>query len=530
MKYFLLAAAVAVAMNAMAWNVATEPTAQSAIIEEFTGIHCPNCPDGHRIATELSSLHPEDVYVVSVHAGYYASPGAMEPDFRTPLSEALHDHFGINSYPCAVVNRHEGAKGTVIGRSDWGPACREIIAQTSPVNLWTESSYDIDSRTLTLTVEGYMTESMTDPRLSVFLLQNEIIGPQAGGQLGVEYPHRHMLRGRLTDADFGDPIDEKSKGEYFTRTFTYILPEEIGGIATDPVNMELLAFVSEGESDICKVSETRPDTSGLEQQFNVSVSDAPIAIGKNYAFDFFEVFLNNHGGIDATTAEFDVTINGEQRTCTWNGLLPAHTNMLVRVPFDGALDGTFDQEDTQYVIRLTSVDGHEVESRSMRGTIMEIANYPSSMKVKIKTDMDATDNTWRVLDTDGNIVKEFGPYPAGLAETYEESLELEAGKVYCLEVTDCWGDGVRRPLGSIKLYDTEDNPVVQYKEINSYGLRQFFRTQNAPSAAAMTEADNATATEYYDMQGRRVSEPTHGIYLERKVKADGRSETKKIVR
>ena len=65
------------------------------------------------------------------------------------------------------------------------------------------------------------------------------------------------------------------------------------------------------------------------------------------------------------------------------------------------------------------------------------------MTVKIKTDLDAADNTWRIIDCDGNVVKEFGPYPDGLVEEYTEQLSLEKGKIYGIEIFDCWGDGVR---------------------------------------------------------------------------------------
>ncbi len=67
MKNIILALSLLSATGASAWNVSTEPSMQSALIEEYTGIHCPNCPDGHAIAASLTSAHPEDGFTVAIH-------------------------------------------------------------------------------------------------------------------------------------------------------------------------------------------------------------------------------------------------------------------------------------------------------------------------------------------------------------------------------------------------------------------------------------------------------------------------------
>ena len=520
MKKILLTSVVLCAAPAFAWNVITEPTAQSALIEEFTGIHCPNCPDGHRVATEMMNLHPGDVFAIAVHAGGFAVPSGKEPNYTTELSTNIHDHFGISSYPSGIVSRQDGEYGLVMGRGNWGPASREVIKRISPVNIWTGCTYDEDTRTVTLEVETYMTEAMTDPRLNVFLLQSEILGPQSGGQLGNEYPHRHMLRARLTDADFGDPIDKKAKGEYYSRTFTYTLPADIDGIEVDPRNVELITFVTDGENNVRKVCGNRLDTPGHEPYFSVSATAPYLPIEKNYAFDYVEVWLNNHGGSPVTTSDFDITLNGEKRTYTWNGELPPHTNSLVRVPLNGDWKGSEDLEDNSYVIRLTKANGREVDNASIRGKFNEIAGYPATLKFKIKTDLNASDNTYRILDTDGNVVHEFGPYEDGKAEEYAEEVTLENDRIYCFEVTDSWGDGVKHPVGSVKIYNEADKMVTQYREIGGYGMRQFFRTDDS-LAVEDIQADETVKTEYFDLTGRRLEAPIRGRKIIRQTKADG---------
>lgn len=513
MKKTLLLSIFFAPLMAGAWNVSTEPTYKSAIIEEFTGTHCPNCPDGHRMASMLYTLHPDEVHPVAIHAGAFARPSKGEPDFCTSLGTYLNNHFEVSFYPSAVVNRKDYQERMVLDRNMWGQACREVLKEISPVNLFTQCSYDPDTRVLTLDVEGYLTSGMSDPRLNVFLLQSEILGPQSGGLLGEEYPHRNMLRAYLTEDQTGDQIEVKTAGEYFSRTFSYTLPEAIGGVATDPVNMEIVAFVTEGEDDVCTVSSCRPDTSNLPQTFSVECVEAPLFITKNHAFDFFEVVLENHGGESLTSADFDVTINKQPSTCRWEGEILPYTNQIVRVPFNGLLKDTYDEEDTSYIIRLTKANGKDVEFPSFRGTIQKVANYPSEFTLKIKTDLDASDNKWRILDKEGEVIYDFGGYPDGEITEVDEHVALEPGKIYCLEVSDSWGDGVCHPLGNVKLNDMGGKQIIQYKEIKGYGLRQFFRTYDSADVKEINSNTLVEETEFFDLEGRKLSSAPAGLHL-----------------
>ncbi len=520
--YFLFF--VILGLNCFGWNVSTEPQPARALIEEYTGIHCPNCPDGHAIAARIVGLHPEEVYSVAIHAGYYANPGTGEPDFRTPIGEALLEYFEVGFFPSGVINRMEGA----ISRSLWGSKCRDVLASTSPVNLWTSSSFNPDNNEVTLDIEGYLTSSMSDPRLNVYLLQSEILGPQSGGQLGVEYPHRHVLRAALTKGNFGEEIDKKEKGDYFSKTLKYVIPAEIRGVATDPKNMTLLTFVSDGERNIVQVTESHISHPDFEQQLIVEAKSPLIPISRNYGFDFFEVMLHNFGGITLENAQFNVTINDKSQTHFWEGSIPGHSAQLVRIPLSGSWSSYVDDELNNYSIRLVKVNGEDVESPTMKGKYFEIGTYPNEMTLKIKTDLDAADNTYRILDTDGNVVKEFGPYPNGETEEYTESVSLEIDKIYCLEIADKWGDGICHPAGYVKLYDASGNQVGQYREINDYGMRQFFRTTDS-SAVKSVGDEEVVCIDYFDINGRKIENPTQGIFIRRSVKVSGKTDYCKII-
>lgn len=522
MKHFLLTATLLGAMPAMAWNVSSEPAQRNILIEEFTGIHCPNCPDGQRVANELKALHPGRIFSVAIHAGYYAEPSAGEPDYTTNIGNMLGNHFQPTFFPCGIVNRTSVDNNLVQSRGDWGPISRDIVNQTSPVNLWMESSYDCSSRELKVTVEGYMTDDISDPRLNVFLLQSEILGPQAGGQMGGAYPHRHMLRDRVTSEDFGEKLEAK-KGEYFSKTYTYAVPEDYWDIPVAPEHLSLLTFVTDGEDNVCQVIEGHPALSQPVEFSKIETTAPLILIGKNYALDFVELYIHNYGNVPVKSADFDVTLNDDTFSSSWSGNIGAYETQLVRVPLDGKWKNSYDNDQNQYSIRMTKANGEAVETNSVRGSFRELYQYPDELKFVIKTDLNAGDNTFRILDEAGTVVKEFGPYPEGEAKEYTESVQLENGKVYGLEVTDAWGDGMRHPLGSIRIYDKYGKSVTQLREIDGYGFRQFFRTDATLGADGIEAEAEVIATEIYDAAGRRVNADiaTPGVYVLRQQLSDG---------
>lgn len=515
-----------------AWNVGTEPTGKSAVIEEFTGIHCPNCPDGHVRASELLRAHHGEVFTIAIHAGPFATPRVNEPNFITTEGTEIHDHFPVNGYPCGVVSRRDQGNGIVQGRGDWGPSARTITREESPVNLYAEAPYDADTRILRVKVEGYYTSGMNDPRLTVMLLQNNILGPQSGGMLGVEYPHRHILRDILTDNVFGDEISEKAAGEYFLREISYVLPEEIDGIPTAACDMALVAFVSEGDGEIVKAFECFPETDLSSDQRKIVVpAPALIPVGTSYALDYLELCLDNYSGEEAVSAKLDLKLNGKVHELIWNGSIPAHGTGVARFPLDGIMKDCYDNDTNEYSILVTEINGRPLalEMLPIRGKFRNLPEYPAEIKIKIKTDLDAADNTYRIIDESGETVVEFGPYADGVNMEYDEYVSLEPGKVYGFEVSDAWGDGVYHPRGSVKFYRADDGRIAgQLMEIDGYGMRLFFRTED-PSGIAGIFSEEALE-EWFDMTGVRVSIPVPGgIYIRRTICADGTIKTAKTV-
>jgi len=231
--------------------VTTEVQQKNAVLEEYTGIHCTYCPEGHAIAQALQNANPGRVTLINIHQGSFAVPSGSEPDFRTIFGDALAAQTGLTGYPSGTVNRHvfpglSSGNNTALGRSAWVSAAGIIFGETTPVNVGANSSYNAETRELTVNVELYYTANSPQATnfINVALTENGILGPQTGGGMGNNYVHNHMLRWLITD-QWGDEITETTQGSFVQRTYTYTVPEDF---VTE--NCDISVFVTETHQEI----------------------------------------------------------------------------------------------------------------------------------------------------------------------------------------------------------------------------------------------------------------------------------------
>src|SRR5690625_98554 len=133
MRKILLSIALLCSAGLFAQNlVSTTPQNKKVVLEEFTGINCVFCPDGHRIAQAIKDQNPDDVILVNVHVGNFANPGNGQPDFRTSFGTALANQSGLTGYPSGTINRHVfSGSTTALGRGQWTGAANQILQQES---------------------------------------------------------------------------------------------------------------------------------------------------------------------------------------------------------------------------------------------------------------------------------------------------------------------------------------------------------------------------------------------------------------
>lgn len=332
---FLLCGAIYSA-DAQNW-VDTTAQNKKVVLEEFTGIHCVYCPDGHKRANNLANSNEGDVFLINIHTGGYAVPGTGELDLRTSVGDAIASQAGITGYPAGSVNRAKSPWAE--SRGTWATTAGNIMSQPSPVNTYVKSYFDRNTRELTTEVEVFFTGNVSgNYKLTVALTQDFILGTQTGGTtyypenfFNGEYKHNHVLRQMLTPGGaWGDTINSPSKGDYIYRKYVTTLPESIKGVPLTFYNLNVVAFVSEGNNTNIMTAHGSKVAFDLNGTIDLSITNnTPPTSG--ICVDPFTpgLVVKNNSQDTISSFEITMTLNNKDTTRNYSGtLLPDDTVVI----------------------------------------------------------------------------------------------------------------------------------------------------------------------------------------------------------
>tara|TARA_R100001244_G_scaffold14262_1_gene15940 strand:- start:435 stop:1412 length:978 start_codon:yes stop_codon:yes gene_type:complete len=246
---------------------------KNIVLEEFTGIHCTYCPDGHVIAQSIYNAYPQRVSLINVHVGSYAQPSFGEPDFRTVFGSSLSAQSNLSGYPAGTINRHlffnlSQSNGTAMGRSNWQQATIITLNELSPVNIGSLAQYDTTTGELHIDVEIYYTDTQSVflNYLNIAITQDSVLGPQVGAQSfnsaaivpgpwQPTYSHQHMLR-HLVTGQWGAVLDPIIPGTFISMRYKWPVPSEINDIPVVIKDLRVVSFITESSQEILNSTET----------------------------------------------------------------------------------------------------------------------------------------------------------------------------------------------------------------------------------------------------------------------------------
>lgn len=207
-------------------GVSTTADNKIAIMEEFTGVRCTYCPDGHTVLLGIDQAYPGQFYAVSFHpdnSGLTAPYGSDE-DLRRNYPAAFYStpYCGSSRFmPSAFINRRVWANERIQGRGSWSGHVAEIIAEASPANVGVLATYDSLTNQLAVTVEVYYTSDVTNTNnVYVVLSEDDITVQQQAGATGA-YVQDRVFRAAMS-AQWGDAITSATTtGSMVTKTYTF---------------------------------------------------------------------------------------------------------------------------------------------------------------------------------------------------------------------------------------------------------------------------------------------------------------------
>ena len=97
---------------------------QKAVIEDYTGHRCGNCPRAHEELRSLITTYGDKIIPIALHVGYFAQPagGEYTADYRTSIGDEYDNFYGASDVglPQGMVNRKEVGGSPILAHSEWG--------------------------------------------------------------------------------------------------------------------------------------------------------------------------------------------------------------------------------------------------------------------------------------------------------------------------------------------------------------------------------------------------------------------------
>ena len=460
---FLLLATTLKAQNL----VSTDPYKRNVIIEEYTGVYCGYCPDGHRIANELAAKYQDRLFVLNIHTGGYANDASI--DFRTEDGNIIGAK--VNSFPTGNVNR---LANKAVGRDTWSLYVEQQVEQMAECNVAGQVVIDKDARKATVTVEVYYTANSVSETnyLNVVMLQDNIIAYQNGSYLnpdqvvGGQYRHMHAFRDAITPT-WGEDIAPTTAGTFITKTYEYDIPAKIGSFDVDIDDIEFVAFVTETKNED---KSTTPILNANKLHYISAVDEnihpTMLSVGASSAFSCsatqpMDIVINNSGVAELTSLKFEVSVdNAEPVVKTWEG--NAASGQTFKVAFNIDLtEGTHNVD-----VKIVEANGEKYEESKSLSVKKEgwveykTESAETEMTIEVVQDKYGSQITWELLGSDYSVLASGGPYEnlkgQVAIELHRTSVKVPMGECVKFVIKDSksngiccqYGDGFYRILNS----------------------------------------------------------------------------------
>ena len=528
MKNFLTIFSLSICASALIAQgipVSQSPSNRNAILEEFTGVNCQFCPQGHSIADELVNDNPGRVVAVNIHAGSFAP---SNPDFRIQDGENFDGSFGQHGYPAGVVNRAQG--NATLGRGEWAGQVAPILTETSYVNLGMQADWDITTNEATITLQAYFTgnSSASSERLHLYLLQDDIAGPQSGAATynpsailpNGDYNHTKMLRNMFFGLN-GISLPSNSSGTLFDTTFTVTIPSfypSLSGntdVMTEISKMNFVLFTTDQNNrNVETAIKVAPNYTGLTaldaRAGSASVESPSCGWQVNPKFSFDNVGQNQ---VTSLQLRYDIN-NGTEVTYTWNGQVDQFSSTEFTLPTYYYLP----QASNTITAEIIAVNGSSDDVASNNITtsnfISDASGYnTTSIGLDLRLDNWGSEITWGVYDASGTFVPArdnvtgttySSPivYADGMTSANNQffyTINLNDFDCYTVNFEDSYGDGLDGngggPVGSFSFTDpTTSAPLLTGSggSIGSGSSAAFFTINATGGSNALTDLTETT--------------------------------------
>lgn len=464
--------------------VSETPQTRKVLLEEYTGIRCANCPEGHKIAAQIVAEYPQEVFLMNIHGTALAIPQENEIDLRTTYGDALIELAGTTNIPSGSLNRHHfnDAENTVLYRNDWEPHIQEILAMPSYVNIAAKASLDWQTRLLSVRVQLYYTQQpeAISNFIHVAVVQDSIAGAQNGTFFNSSqvlpdgrYLHLHAFRDFLS-GQWGEETSIQT-GQVIEKTFTKTMPEQIGNVDLNFKNLQIIAFVSENKEEIINVCQAEVEDVNRPACFAALSAPRQIEQASCDKGVRFSLELKNHPLSEKSIHKITYACIGEKNKeeYVYEPAEPVQPGEIIRFEtpvFNLRKANTLEKVN----FRLLSVNDTSFSDQTMFPVATEAIKYYGitenpDITMQVIQDRFGTDITWVLKDGNNDTVASDGPYenlPSKGEIQHDYTLTVSEG-CHTFTIYDNRHDGINNGAGNgaIRFLEKDDRVFINHNGV-----------------------------------------------------------------
>lgn len=220
-----------------------------ALITEFTGFLCVNCPKAAESAHELLMAYPENLVVVEMHpaSNSFCQTKVPEYDFTCPAADIYYKAMGglsTTGFPTGVVNMTSGltdysAWPAIVARETHREARAKLslrVTASLDGDKVRERGFQMQCGISACSSDSAQSGEPLAVGLVLWLVEDSIVGPQMmpDGSTNMTYVHNHVLRDTITPVwgvDHSLKVNRTDSRDIYV--CDYIVPDSIHGQAID---------------------------------------------------------------------------------------------------------------------------------------------------------------------------------------------------------------------------------------------------------------------------------------------------------
>ena len=241
-----------------------EPVSNALLID-FTGFLCVNCPTAAEEAQRLHDAYPDNLVVVAMHPAdnHFTETTIPEYDYTCPAANDYYRYFGGTAstpFPTGIVDMQQ----EWLDYPSWASRVRASIVRRKAGYVDMDLT-DIDeanrSFSFSLVVgvnnlndsinDKIENDKIVNAHVLLWLVADSIVGAQmlSNGESTLDYTHRHMLRASVLDDPWGWAVScEAGADAIHTRYRDYQVTDSVGGTALPLRRYSLVAVMLDADT------------------------------------------------------------------------------------------------------------------------------------------------------------------------------------------------------------------------------------------------------------------------------------------